>query len=81
MWRFGGQAEFDTGLEHTLNSPEKKAVSEIGGAESGALSAHSLQIDAELAEVVMAWDCLPTAVKAGILAMARAASVAGQQEN
>ena len=61
--------------------PKKTAVDTLGGAESGALSAHSLQIDAELAEVVMAWDCLPTAVKVGILAMVCAASVTGQQEN
>ena len=71
----------DTGLEHTLNSSEQHAVSEIGGAESGAVAAETSSIDPDLQAVIEAWPMLPEAIKAGILAMARAASVAGQQEN
>jgi hypothetical protein len=43
------------------------------GAECGALGAREAPIDADLAAVVDAWPELPSAIKAGILAMVRAA--------
>ena len=45
------------------------ALSEVGGAESGA----PYLIDPDLASVIDAWAFLPAAMKAGILAMVRAA--------
>jgi hypothetical protein len=47
--------------------------SEQSGAESGALD--SKNIDADLAEVVDSWPALPVAIRAGIMAMVRAARV------
>ncbi|MCA9280375.1 MAG: hypothetical protein H6815_05995 [Phycisphaeraceae bacterium] len=57
------------------------------GAESGALFPNSIPdtsspqapaspTDSDLAEVMAAWDALPEAVKAGIVAMVRAAAPA-----
>ena len=43
------------------------------GAECGALGAQGAQGDAGLAAVVDAWPTLPEAIKAGILAIVRAA--------
>lgn len=41
-------------------------MAEQGGAESGAL-------DPELAEIVSAWEQMPAAIRAGILALVKAA--------
>lgn len=65
----------DTGLEPTANSSEKTALSEADGAESGALGARNGPIDPQLASVIDAWPGLSEPIKAGILAMIRAARV------
>lgn len=60
-----------------IRTPRKNAgktqVTNQSGAESGALGAREAPIDPELAAVVEAWPALPDAIKAGILAMIRAA--------
>ena len=63
----------NTGFDLPRN-PKKTAIFDSGGAKSGALGANLAPIDAELAEVVEAWDTLPEAVRAGILAMVSAAT-------
>ena len=47
------------------------------GAESGALAAREAPMDPALAAVIEAWPTLPEAIKAGILAMIRAAVAVG----
>ena len=44
-----------------------------GGAESGALTPESTSIDPALATIIDAWPMLPEAIRAGILALVRAA--------
>jgi hypothetical protein len=44
-----------------------------GGAESGALGHESTAIDPALKSLIDAWPTLPEAIRAGILAMVRAA--------
>ena len=44
-----------------------------GGAKSGALAPESRSIDPALATIIDAWPTLPEAIRAGILAMVRAA--------
>jgi hypothetical protein len=44
-----------------------------GGANSGALANESTAIDHALAAIIDAWPTLPEAIRAGILAMIRAA--------
>jgi hypothetical protein len=51
----------------------KTALSADGGAESGAPATQTAPIDAGLASVIDAWPALPNAIRAGILAMVRAA--------
>ena len=60
-----------TGSEQGANLPKKTALLAAGGAESGAL-------DAEGAQILLAWPALPKAVRAGILAMVRAAKTTQQ---
>ena len=68
----------DDGLEPDSASPDftkdlrKSPVSH--GAKSGALSAQSALIDADLAMIIDRWHGLPQVVKAGILAMVRSAA-------
>jgi hypothetical protein len=57
------------GFEHPLDSFGKSTLSAQGGAESGALAT----IDPDLVFVLDAWPTLPEPIKAGILAMVRAA--------
>jgi hypothetical protein len=42
------------------------------GAESGALCAREVPLDADLAALIDAWPTLPVTIKAGIVAMVRA---------
>jgi hypothetical protein len=49
------------------------AYSAQGGAKSGALTPETLVIDPGLAALIDAWPALPEAIRAGILAMVRAA--------
>jgi len=45
----------------------------VGGAESGALAPQTTAIDPSLAAIIDAWPMLPEAIRAGILALVRAA--------
>jgi hypothetical protein len=62
-----------TGIELPPETTGNPSGSDQSGAESGALGAREAPIDQELAAVVDAWPALPAAIKAGILAMIRAA--------
>jgi len=53
-------------------SSGKTANLQSGGAESGALGAHSTPIDADLQAIIEAWPKLNESTKAGILASVRA---------
>ena len=64
----------DIGLEPPPKTSGKTAVSEGGGAESGAVGARNRGVDGELAAVVTAWADLPDAVRVGILAMVHAST-------
>jgi hypothetical protein len=58
-----------TGFEHPPQNTGETAISEIGGAKSGAFSPDFEQIDPDLQSILDAWPTLPEAVRAGILAM------------
>jgi hypothetical protein len=64
-----------TGLEHDEKSSGKTRVVSTGGAESGAVGARQAPADSDLLAVIAAWPKLPAKVKAGILAMMRAAGI------
>ena len=53
--------------------PEKKAHSENCTAPGAANESHNAPIDADLQAIIERWAELPDAVKAGIVAMVRAA--------
>jgi hypothetical protein len=61
------------GIELTSNSPEKSAFPDPGGAESGAVLTQPPILAPELAALIDAWPRLPEPIKAGIMAMVRAA--------
>ena len=61
------------GPELPLETRGKTAISEQGGAESGALPPH----DPRLARLVEAWPDLPEAIRAGIAAMVGASDPTG----
>ncbi len=62
----------DTGLEHTANSTQKTALSEIGAAKSGAVDARNGPIDPDLALVINAWPMLSEASKVEVIAIVKA---------
>ena len=62
------------GFEQPAETPAKRGISETGGAKSGALSPVSTPIDPDLAAITAAWPELPAALKAGIVAMVKAAT-------
>ena len=63
-----------TGLEHPSKTPIKPHVSEKRGTESGTpATTPAPALPDDLAEVVAVWANLPAALKAGILAMVKAA--------
>ena len=64
---------FPAGIEPLANSPENTANPAPGGAKNGALTSTSPTIDPALAALIDAWPTLPEAIRAGILAMVRAA--------
>ena len=61
------------GLEPTSKSSGKTPVPGAGGAESGAPSAPEPHINPDLQRLIDVWPTLPEPVKAGIVAMVRAA--------
>jgi len=61
----------------TPEIPGKKAHSENCAAPGAAVGSENTPIDPDLAAVVDAWPKLPEAIRAGILAMIRAAGGAG----
>lgn len=67
----------DTGLEPLSTTvhanKELRESAPQGGAESGAVGAQTPPIDPDLQAVVKAWPGLPESVRAGIVAMVRAA--------
>ncbi|HKA55972.1 MAG TPA: hypothetical protein VKJ47_20160 [Candidatus Binatia bacterium] len=62
------------GIEPTANSPENSTNPAQGVAKSGALTPTKPNIDPALAALIDAWPTLPEAIRAGILAMVRAAA-------
>ena len=54
--------------------PGKRQEATEGGAKSGAVSADCSPTDPDLAHILDAWPTLPQAVRAGILALVRAAA-------
>jgi hypothetical protein len=66
-------SEEDKGLEHTPGSPEEKPLSEIGGAESGAVGAQMAKLPPDLLAIIEAWPGLSEATKAAFVAMLEAA--------
>ena len=61
------------GLEQAASSCKNTVFSGQGGAGSGPVGAENGPIDPDLASVIEAWDSLPTALRAAILAMIDAA--------
>jgi len=53
--------------------PGNSSVRDRGGAESGAPNLRTPDIACELAAIIDAWPRLPEPIKAGILALVRAA--------
>jgi hypothetical protein len=62
------------GIEPNQHPTENSTNPAAGGARGGAQNAKTPTIDAALAAVIDAWPALPEAIRAGILAMVRAAS-------
>jgi len=65
----------DTGQEHPSKMPEKPAVPITGGTESGTLQDWRRGLDPSLRAIVDAWPKLPEALRVGIIAMVKAASM------
>jgi hypothetical protein len=61
------------GIELPQQYAGNSGVGGESGAESGALGAQNGPVDPDLAAVMEAWPGLPAAIRAGILAMVRAA--------
>jgi hypothetical protein len=61
------------GIEPNQHSPEEYTNPAPGGAKSGALDPEKAAIDPALASLIDAWPTLPEPIRAGILAMVRAA--------
>jgi hypothetical protein len=77
----------DTGLEPAPKSPRETRVSDSGSSNSGnnragfgAPIAPERPADPDLVALVAAWPALPSAVRAGIVAMVRAAAPPGASE-
>lgn len=61
------------GIEHPPRNGANLIHQTESGAECGAPSAPEAPFDPDLAAVIEAWETLPEVIKAGILAMVRAA--------
>ena len=65
------------GSEHPPKTTDNSHVSPQSGTDSGTPHAEKPQLPPDLAELVNAWPTLPAALKAGILAMVKAAKAGG----
>jgi hypothetical protein len=63
------------GVAQSADSPGKTGFLQEGGADSGALGASELPTDPTLAAVIQAWPTLAEPIKAGILAIVKAAAL------
>jgi hypothetical protein len=63
----------DQGIEPTAKSSEDPTLFGCGGAESGEPTSADLNIDSGLAALIDAWPTLAEPIRAGILALVRAA--------
>jgi len=74
----GARIELAThGFSVRADTPEntgKTSVSSEAGADAGAVETKLAQFSPDLQSLIDAWPTLPEAIKAGILAMVRAAS-------
>jgi hypothetical protein len=61
------------GIEPTRHFPENSTNPDPGGAKGGALAHETPAIDPALAALIDAWPKRPDAIRAGILALVRAA--------
>jgi len=61
------------GIRTPRETSAETALSTGSGAKSGALAIQDSHIDPALATIIDAWPTLPKAMRAGILAMVRAA--------
>jgi hypothetical protein len=61
------------GIEPDPRSSGNSAGGDQSGAESGALDPRNAEFDPDLSAVVEVWPKLPEAIRAGIMAMIRAA--------
>lgn len=61
------------GIEPHNYSPDDSTKPISGSAKSGALTPENAPLDPALAAIIEAWSTLPEAIRAGILAMVRAA--------
>ena len=62
----------DTGLETLANFPGKTPLSEIGGAESGAVNAAKRGFDPDLSRLTRLWPSLSEKAKGAILGIVKA---------
>jgi len=67
-----------TGFEHPTESSRNNVGHDQRGAECGALCARNGLIDPRLVVIAESWPMLPEPIRAGILAMVRAAKGARQ---
>jgi hypothetical protein len=63
------------GIRTLPETPDKMPVLRQASAKSGAVRPQDSPIGADLASVIDAWPDLPEPIRAGVLAMVRAASV------
>jgi hypothetical protein len=61
------------GIRTPREIPEETALSNQGGAESGAVTSEIRPIDSNLAHVVSAWPDLPEAIRRAVLALVNTA--------
>jgi hypothetical protein len=65
--------------QNPLNSSENERESQAGAAKASVSRSLPVPADADLAEIVEAWPALPEALRAGILAMIKAALRGGKR--
>jgi hypothetical protein len=69
----GRRSNGGAGNRTSPENPKKTALSEQRGTESGTVATDPTPIDPDLAKIIDAWPTLPEPIRAGILAMIRAA--------